>query len=164
MEKEGDHTASILYTVGSMFPAEWFIPPVRTEEERKIVASIMEKLLSPKATKEEAIFYYTYLKSPEWEVKRQDIFDRCNGTCEICRRARAVLVHHTTYESLGEELLEDLLGLCKNCHTSLHREERLAAYDNALKESGVQAVSATDDRRNREILGYKYRNSELEPR
>jgi len=69
--------------------------------------------------------YKNYINSPEWYDKRQLILDRCNNKCEVCHNKKVIHIHHITYERLGNELLEDLQGLCLECHQKLHPDKKL---------------------------------------
>lgn len=64
--------------------------------------------------------YALYLASPEWEAKRGKVLLRANGVCEGCLSAPAQVVHHTTYTHLFDELLFELVALCKPCHDKAH--------------------------------------------
>lgn len=68
-------------------------------------------------------FYERHLQSPEWADLRRRVLDRCAGVCEGCRRRRAAHVHHLTYKRLGNEMLFDLVGVCKPCHDSIHGKD-----------------------------------------
>jgi 5-methylcytosine-specific restriction endonuclease McrA len=65
-------------------------------------------------------WYQEYLQSPEWREKRERVLNRCNGICEGCGKAIATVVHHITYQNVGNEFLFELLGMCKDCHTRYH--------------------------------------------
>lgn len=60
--------------------------------------------------------YRDYLQSDAWRAKRKKVLKRANHTCEGCLEAKAVEVHHLTYENFGDELLFQLVALCKTCH------------------------------------------------
>jgi len=60
--------------------------------------------------------YHKYLASREWAVKKQAVRERCGGVCERCTARPMDHVHHLTYERIGAERLEDLQGLCEQCH------------------------------------------------
>lgn len=64
--------------------------------------------------------YDAYLETEEWADKRRLVFERAGGMCEGCRRRRAVQVHHTTYEHVGDELLWELRAVCRSCHDKIH--------------------------------------------
>lgn len=64
--------------------------------------------------------YDTYLRSPAWALKRVKVLARCGGVCEGCRDGAAVEVHHLTYAHFGDELLFELVALCKGCHDKVH--------------------------------------------
>lgn len=70
--------------------------------------------------------YTAYLSSEEWASKRRLVLARCRGLCEACGamvEEAEVEVHHLTYERVGEELLDDLIGLCPGCHRRAHQRE-----------------------------------------
>jgi hypothetical protein len=71
-------------------------------------------------TIEHGDWYAEYLKSPEWQLKRALVLDRCNSVCEGCMRERATIAHHTTYKNIGAEFLFELVGVCRGCHDRLH--------------------------------------------
>lgn len=68
-----------------------------------------------------AVDYHEYMRSDKWREKRRQVILRAGGTCERCHLWPIVNVHHLTYERLGDELLEDLLGVCTRCHRSMHK-------------------------------------------
>lgn len=67
--------------------------------------------------------YHSYLDTPEWREKRKLVMERAGGLCEGCRKEKAEVVHHTTYEHAGDEFLFELLALCRVCHTRIHEKE-----------------------------------------
>lgn len=64
--------------------------------------------------------YDAYLKTREWAEKRRLVLERAGGLCEGCRQRRAVQVHHTSYEHVGDELLWELRAVCRECHDRIH--------------------------------------------
>lgn len=64
--------------------------------------------------------YHLYLKSGEWEEKRQLVLKRENGKCQSCSSTTSLCIHHWTYVRLFKEELSDLYCLCNDCHTRLH--------------------------------------------
>lgn len=65
--------------------------------------------------------YVEYLKSVEWKNKREKVLVRDNNLCQECKNKSAEEVHHKTYDNLYDEPLEDLISLCRECHTEIHR-------------------------------------------
>lgn len=65
--------------------------------------------------------YHAYLRTPEWQDKRQKVIERCRGICEGCMDARVAHVHHLTYAHIFDELLFELVGLCEACHERAHQ-------------------------------------------
>jgi len=73
--------------------------------------------------------YYAYLKSREWQFKRQTALDRAGYRCQVCNRSSTDVtleVHHRTYERLGDELPDDLTVLCRDCHELFSKNGKLA--------------------------------------
>jgi hypothetical protein len=68
----------------------------------------------------EATFDYPrYLASREWAQRKEAVRRRARGICERCDNGPMRSVHHLTYEHVGCEPLEDLLGVCNPCHNFL---------------------------------------------
>ena len=68
--------------------------------------------------------YKDYMRSDEWEAKKQERIAIDKG-CVMCgrpiERIRKINVHHVTYERLGNEnVLTDLCTLCGSCHQKIH--------------------------------------------
>jgi hypothetical protein len=63
--------------------------------------------------------YRQYLASREWGVLRRQVKERAKGLCERCHTRPMKDTHHLTYQRLGSERLEDLLGVCRGCHSFL---------------------------------------------
>lgn len=74
----------------------------------------------PTATPEAKKKYYEYLKSHQWELKRNAVFQREKGICQGCCEWSIENTHHLTYAHLFDELLFELVGLCENCHRKVH--------------------------------------------
>ena len=69
--------------------------------------------------------YCMYLVSLRWKARRQQRFLRDQGRCQDCG-ARATEVHHLTYDRLFEELLSDLISLCRQCNKIRHEQFKAA--------------------------------------
>lgn len=66
-------------------------------------------------------WYDEYTKTEEWALLRQQVKLRCDNICEKCGVAKVEVIHHISYERVGNENLEDLLGLCDICHQNEHK-------------------------------------------
>ena len=71
--------------------------------------------------------YSDYIKSVDWAEKKIKFksSDYCHKTdgfpsCSVCGSKKSPQVHHLTYKNLCNENFEDLLLLCKRCHTVTH--------------------------------------------
>jgi len=100
--------------------------------------------------------YLAYIESDAWAKKRQEkkeeVKIRCGRLlCESCgmpwRDGRGGNVHHNTYLRLGEERLDDLNLLCRDCHALLSRwsEERRWADPDYRKLGSRGITRATRD-------------------
>ena len=68
--------------------------------------------------------YNTYLNSDIWKKKRILILERDSYNCQSCLKNKATDVHHLTYKNIGFENLEELVALCRECHTKIHKNNR----------------------------------------
>jgi 5-methylcytosine-specific restriction endonuclease McrA len=64
--------------------------------------------------------YDDYMKSEEWQAKREKVLIFWGRRCALCNSPDNVQVHHRTYDRLGQELITDLIPLCKVCHDRHH--------------------------------------------
>ena len=65
--------------------------------------------------------YESYVKTDCWQIRRDAYVSRYGPACEVCGNSIDGLdVHHLTYERLGVELDDDLMGLCRLCHSAVH--------------------------------------------
>lgn len=72
--------------------------------------------------------YSAYLSSSAWrDVKARY---RASDLPQICMCGETkVQLHHTTYERVGREELEDLIPLCHDCHATAHDLEAAGVID-----------------------------------
>jgi hypothetical protein len=63
--------------------------------------------------------YKAYLASREWAERVRLVRIRAGNVCERCCLRPVQEIHHLTYAHLGHEPLNDLLGLCADCHAWL---------------------------------------------
>lgn len=74
--------------------------------------------------------YAAYRRTPQWQSKRNKVMQRAGGLCEGCLEEPAVVVHHKGYRNVGDELLFELVALCRACHGKAHPEHHDCFYDN----------------------------------
>lgn len=60
--------------------------------------------------------YRAYLRSAEWKEKRKEFIEAANGECEECGSKGKLQVHHLSYDNVGDENIDDVEVLCKDCH------------------------------------------------
>jgi len=63
--------------------------------------------------------YMRYRESQRWRTLARAVRMRAKGKCEICLRADGEECAHLTYDRIFNELMTDLLWLCKGCHRKL---------------------------------------------
>ena len=106
-------------------------------------------------TSRQGCVYREYLRSPEWQQKRQAVLNRAilsfirkpliirqmrdrYGRKTICERGECLNVakdvHHWNYDRVGKEQIgmepeaseeNDLIALCGECQAALHAEEKI---------------------------------------
>lgn len=69
--------------------------------------------------------YYDFLKTPYWDGIRKYKLYKANYKCSLCGNKDNLNVHHRSYDRHGYEHLykvanEDLIVLCKECHSKFH--------------------------------------------
>ena len=68
--------------------------------------------------------YSDFLKTPYWSAIAERVKIRAKNSCQVCNSTENLNVHHRSYKNHGAELyhMEDLVCLCKKCHTKYHFE------------------------------------------
>lgn len=70
------------------------------------------------------VIHRQYLNSPLWKKVRLSAIKHYGEICAKCGE-HGNDVHHLTYDRVGgDELLEDLQVLCRECHEAIHTAER----------------------------------------
>lgn len=72
--------------------------------------------------------YKSYINSPLWRAFRAAYRkSERPQNCQLCAAERGdavIVLHHVTYERIGQELLDDVTPLCAECHGMVHQMER----------------------------------------
>jgi len=61
-------------------------------------------------------FYYDHINSDKWRAIAGKALKRDKYICQGCLERAATEAHHLTYERLGDELVCDVISLCRHCH------------------------------------------------
>lgn len=69
--------------------------------------------------------YVEYLQTPEWQETRKVALKRAKYHCQVCNGTGVLDVHHRTYERKGEERNDDLIVLCRKCHSLFHENGKV---------------------------------------
>lgn len=72
--------------------------------------------------------YNKYLESEYWQGIRKSIYKRDNYKCRLCNSDKDICVHHRTYEHIGNEILEELITMCRRCHHRFHKINPETSY------------------------------------
>ena len=66
--------------------------------------------------------YSDYLKTPEWDKKRKQVYRQAKYKCRLCNKGNKQLnAHHIYYGDLSKtSVSHDLICLCEECHMELH--------------------------------------------
>ena len=64
--------------------------------------------------------YSVYLKSKHWKKFRATALKHYDYQCKKCKSREDVVVHHLNYDCLYHEMFEDVMVLCKCCHSEEH--------------------------------------------
>lgn len=72
--------------------------------------------------------YLRYLKSYDWQVKRQRALKAADWRCQVCNSEISLEVHHRTYDNIGDEQPSDLTVLCHECHELFSKRRQNRPY------------------------------------
>ena len=84
------------------------------------------------------IYYEDYLRSAEWEKRRQLVLNRDGNLCQACLENSANEVHHLTYDHIFHEFLFELVAVCRSCHERLHSKKVAATEAARAKGLGIK--------------------------
>ncbi|MCX0396192.1 HNH endonuclease [Clostridium perfringens] len=93
--------------------------------------------------------YKSYLKSKHWKLKKDEYFSVYKKECAICKKNKKLNLHHKTYDNVGNELLEDLVLLCEECHNKIHN---CSQSDNVIENKKKKNINS--DVKNNKISNF----------
>lgn len=64
--------------------------------------------------------YKSYLKTEHWQHFRKEVIDHYDGKCAVCNSEKELNVHHRSYKNRGRETFNDVVLLCRDCHSKIH--------------------------------------------
>lgn len=65
--------------------------------------------------------YRVRMGTLQWQRERDLAMERADYRCTDCGCEEALVVHHDSYEHVGDERPEELAVLCHDCHEDRHR-------------------------------------------
>jgi len=70
--------------------------------------------------------YIQYLQSQKWKGKVAELTRKCGGKrCSVCHATFEIDTHHRTYARIFDELIDDLVFLCRKHHFEEHERNKL---------------------------------------
>lgn len=70
--------------------------------------------------------YAQYVSNNEhWKLQAQFTKEDADWCCQVCGERRPLDAHHNTYARRGFEARNDLIALCRKCHSLYHEYDRL---------------------------------------
>lgn len=99
-------------------------PEQYAKDLQEIYASIQASSPSNTSTQyKEKSSYHKYLETDGWQERRQNALEAAGWRCQVCNNSERLEVHHRTYKNLGNETLDDVIVLCRGCHSKFHGKE-----------------------------------------
>jgi 5-methylcytosine-specific restriction endonuclease McrA len=97
------------------------LPPFDETLEQKFMDEWLARRAEFKEENDSAWWrtYEAHINSLKWAEIRAKRLAWDKHTCQGCGD-RATEVHHMTYARLGDELLLDLVSVCRSCHKKIH--------------------------------------------
>lgn len=92
----------------------------------RFITAAKETLTDWEAILKPPFDYHTYLRSPEWKLKRDAQCEAAGWRCQVCNSPKQLNCHHRTYDRIGNEIPDDLFVLCADCHQIFHDNGKLA--------------------------------------
>ena len=89
--------------------------------------------------------YQDYLRTDAWIKKRRIVLERDSSVCQSCLEAKAIEVHHLTYDRIFEEPLFDLVAVCGPCHVRLHRKKIAALAAGKARRDDIPDAPWSDN-------------------
>lgn len=65
--------------------------------------------------------YEEYLRSKDWDRQKREAYARWGHFCNACGTEDYVTCHHLFYRNLYDCTPNDLMPLCRRCHTAVHQ-------------------------------------------
>jgi len=84
--------------------------------------------------------YRRYLCSRKWGERREAVRRRCDDVCERCRGGPMAAVHHMTYARKYRERLDDLIGVCEECHEFIHAKTGVDPVDSRVGSTPAMEI------------------------
>ena len=64
--------------------------------------------------------YSDYLNTEHWKHFKSEVIRFYGASCQVCSSSDNLNVHHKTYDNRGRETFNDVVLLCRECHSKIH--------------------------------------------
>lgn len=69
-------------------------------------------------------YYFRWTKTLRYKALRDKRLKHDKYQCQLCGTGKNLIIHHVSYEHLGEASeFDDLVTLCRKCHQEVHRKD-----------------------------------------
>jgi hypothetical protein len=65
--------------------------------------------------------YNLYITSKWWEKRKNKYYKTHKRVCNACNSTEHIILHHIVYGKYGKEPDNNLVPLCRKCHTEFHK-------------------------------------------
>ena len=102
--------------------------------------------------------YEIYLQSEDFDNLRFKVFSRDGFKCVVCGSNQNIQPHHLTYIHIYHENLDELVTVCRNCHTIYHNLDNRRKYIEEKYHEDIE--KEYQEQRQQEIQKIKEQNEE----
>lgn len=104
-------------SIDTFLISEYLRPESPIFKDKKL--PVVKRVVKGKKRKHQ---YTSYLKSKKWINFKNSLKIARGNKCEKCGKSKCILHgHHLTYKRFMNELPEDILIVCEDCHSNLHK-------------------------------------------
>lgn len=91
-------------------------------DERRFLKRLKKRLKIAVRSGKHTKGYYEYIKSNEWDARKNRYYRTHQKKCVICGSTDFVNLHHAVYGDFGNEKDEHLFAFCRFHHEGFHEE------------------------------------------
>lgn len=98
----------------------------------------------------------TLLSKEQWDFLKKDAKQRAQGECAICGKKTNILDAHERWsydKEKGVQKLEDIIAVCKDCHSVIHINHTYLKGDGVKAEDHFMKVNGCNYAEFRKAMG-----------